>query len=228
MRTLLLLPALALVACGTDSDLEGDAGSSRDTETVATVAVDACDALTADVISSALGLPAAAVALDQEATDMGRSGEYCTYDVESDKYNRVLVRVTDLGDPEFAEAAFSRQYRTATDADLEEVREVGNEAIEEAIAEGEIDEAASGAGEMLSGLMGKFSFLNVEGTGDQAAIEVNGILDPPMPTTIHVRGGVTVYSIEAATAYPFGNQARDAENVRADLTELGRGLASNL
>ena len=92
-RTLVLIPALALVACGSDATDVGattDDADSSDAEVIAALAP--CDALTADGVASALDVPASAVTFNQEVTDRDGADDTCAYDVDSE---------SDLGEPEY-------------------------------------------------------------------------------------------------------------------------------
>ena len=226
MRALLLLPVLALAACG---------GSDSDTVVVPDTGVvasdiDPCEALTPADIASALGVDVANVALDQEGTETGiemgiiEPGTMCNYEISGDApFDNASVTVSGYDSPDAAEAAFSSQYRARTAEETAQIESAGDRAAEEMVADGRADaDAVEGMGGTLSRLANSSAYEPAPGIGDQAVVEINNILDPPSVTSAFVRDGATVYALSVAPDYFFMQDAANADAIRDAHVALAR------
>ncbi len=238
MRTLLFLPALALVACGTDSSSSGDAPPRVDQTVEADV--EPCEALTTRMVADAFGVPEASVTvpeLDPMVIRMVERGgamadritNTCTYEIAGEgNYDGASVFISGYESADGAEGMFTSTYRTQTAEDLDRIEGAGDQAMDQMEAEGRDVSALEGedVGGMLAGLASKTTYDDVPGIGDQATLETNRITDPPQLAAIHIRDGAVVYSVSVSPAYLFSQQEGSFDDIRDKTMELGRLVAA--
>ena len=221
---LALAAALALAACGSD----GPSGEAAPAPSASSPSVEPCELLTPEAVAGALGVPAAEVALDEEATarmDGGAMGHGCRYAIASEGYDAATLTLREYDSAEAAAGYFASAYRTKTEQELGEIEAAGDRAAEQLEADGQ-DLGGVDAGAMLSGLAGKFSFEPIAGAGDEASVEINRILDPAVATTAHVRQGARIYSVEVAPSR-MALSDEDVARAREDHAAIARAVAGS-
>ena len=228
MRSLLLLLALALAACG---------GTDADTATPGAVAaadVEPCDVLTPAMVAQALGVPETAVTTPEVPEALAGlvasmdDGKGCAYDIEGGDYDTASIHVETYEDDDAAAFVFSELYRARTDQESEQIRDAGEQARDQAIADGSVDaEDLDGVdvGGTLSGLVNSSRYEPVSGVGDQAVVEITSLVEPALPRSVNVRQGAMIYSVTAGPAYPFSQDAGNVDAIREAQVALARVVA---
>ena len=223
MRFLILLSALALTACG--SDTPGAGATAADAASAPPS--DACDALTAAMVADALGVPASDVTHDTEriaqAVDMrlADEGEQCSYLLaDGGNYEGVTIS-TDVFDSDAdAKVQFSARYQAR--AEVSEIEAAGDRATSELDADQLETLDGMDVGAALGSMAEKFWYQDLPGVGDQAALEVTSMLTPTQPSGAFVRRGSAIYHVLVDREQAFSQQPGIYDAMETTLTALAR------
>lgn len=226
MRTLFLLPALTLVACGTDAAADGVLEDAPPVSQTTVTAVP-CDALTMDEVASALSVPVASIGPSEYMERMGDPDKECGYAIEGEAFEGVHVRADRFDDAGAAASAFEARYKAPTEQEAAEIAERMRDAV---VEEGGTAEEGAAIGGGLASTMAATGYVDAPGIGDRASIEIQPPTEalnlPARPRFIHVLHGNVIYTIEPPTTIEFGQSAGASEALNEVLAALGRAVVA--